>query len=161
MRLNDAIWGGLLLLFGVVLLVHVQSFPSIPGQDYGAAFFPGLIATGLAICGLLLIIKGVAAYRRERAAAAWIAADPWTRSPRHLVAFAIVIAVNVAYIVLVDSIGFVPLAIAYLAVLFWVFGVPPKWIVPVAIVVTLVIHYAFYKLLRVPLPWGVLQRFAW
>jgi putative tricarboxylic transport membrane protein len=25
----------------------------------------------------------------------------------------------------------------------------------------LVIHYAFYKLLRVPLPWGVLQGIAW
>ena len=32
---------------------------------------------------------------------------------------------------------------------------------PVAIVVTLVIHYAFYKLLQVPLPWGVLQGIAW
>ena len=32
---------------------------------------------------------------------------------------------------------------------------------PVALVMTLLIHYAFYKLLRVPLPWGVLQPFAW
>jgi hypothetical protein len=28
------------------------------------------------------------------------------------------------------------------------------------VVGTLVIWYAFYKLLRVPLPWGVLERFA-
>ena len=27
--------------------------------------------------------------------------------------------------------------------------------------VTLVIHYAFYKLLKVPLPWGVLKGFIW
>ena len=32
--------------------------------------------------------------------------------------------------------------------------------VPVAFIMALAIHYAFYKLLRVPLPWGVLQRFA-
>ena len=32
--------------------------------------------------------------------------------------------------------------------------------VSLAIVVTLVIQYAFYKLLRVPLPWGVLRAFA-
>ncbi len=49
----------------------------------------------------------------------------------------------------------------YLATLFGVFGVRSRWIVPLAIVVTLVIHYAFYKLLRVPLPWGILERFAW
>ena len=30
----------------------------------------------------------------------------------------------------------------------------------VLIVASLAIWYAFYKLLRVPLPWGVLQRFA-
>jgi putative tricarboxylic transport membrane protein len=26
---------------------------------------------------------------------------------------------------------------------------------------TLVIHTAFYKLLKVPLPWGLLERFVW
>jgi putative tricarboxylic transport membrane protein len=31
---------------------------------------------------------------------------------------------------------------------------------PVALIATLVIHFAFYKLLRVPLPWGVLEAFA-
>ena len=30
----------------------------------------------------------------------------------------------------------------------------------VAVIATLVIWYAFYKLLRVPLPWGVLTGFA-
>ena len=34
-------------------------------------------------------------------------------------------------------------------------------ILPVAIVTTLVIHAGFYKLLKVPLPWGVLQPIAW
>jgi putative tricarboxylic transport membrane protein len=31
----------------------------------------------------------------------------------------------------------------------------------IAVVATLVIHFAFYKLLRVPLPWGVLKNWAW
>jgi putative tricarboxylic transport membrane protein len=30
-----------------------------------------------------------------------------------------------------------------------------------AVVATLVVHFAFYKLLRVPLPWGLLTPFAW
>jgi putative tricarboxylic transport membrane protein len=30
----------------------------------------------------------------------------------------------------------------------------------VAIIATVVIHLAFYKVLRVPLPWGVLERWA-
>ena len=32
---------------------------------------------------------------------------------------------------------------------------------PVAFIVALVIDYAFYKVLKVPLPWGVLQGIAW
>jgi putative tricarboxylic transport membrane protein len=31
----------------------------------------------------------------------------------------------------------------------------------VALATTLAFHWAFYKLLRVPLPWGVLQGIAW
>jgi len=31
----------------------------------------------------------------------------------------------------------------------------------VAVIATLVVHFAFYKLLRVPLPWGVLTPWAW
>ena len=30
----------------------------------------------------------------------------------------------------------------------------------VAVVATVVIHLAFYKVLRIPLPWGVLERWA-
>ena len=30
----------------------------------------------------------------------------------------------------------------------------------VGVVATVIIHLAFYKLLRVPLPWGVLERWA-
>ena len=31
----------------------------------------------------------------------------------------------------------------------------------IALVATLAVHFMFYKLLRVPLPWGVLTPFAW
>jgi putative tricarboxylic transport membrane protein len=51
--------------------------------------------------------------------------------------------------------------VIYLAVLFAVFGVSPRWNLPIAIIVTLLIHYSFYKMLKVPLPWGVLTGVAW
>ena len=60
MKLNDAVWGALLLLLGAVLLVHVRSFPNIPGQQVGPALFPGILAAGLATCGALLVLKGLA-----------------------------------------------------------------------------------------------------
>ncbi len=49
----------------------------------------------------------------------------------------------------------------FLAVLFVAFKVNRRRIVPLAVVVTFSIHYAFYTLLRVPLPWGLLEGIAW
>jgi putative tricarboxylic transport membrane protein len=161
MKINDAIWGALLLLLSVAILIHIQSFPNIPGQKIGPSLFPGFIAVGLATCALALIATGLAARRGDGKHAAWIDAEPWMRSPRHIVALALVIGVNVFYILFVDVLGFVPTAVIYLAVLFAVFGVRTRWILPLALIVTLAIHYSFYKLLRVPLPWGLLERFAW
>ncbi len=161
MRLNDAVWGALLLLLAAAILVHVQSFGTIPGQQYGPAIFPGLIACGLAVCALLLIVNGLTARTREGAGVKWMTLAPWTRSRRHVFAFALTIGVNVFYILLVDTLGFIPTGVIYLAVLFAVFGVRLVWIVPIALVLTLAIHTAFYKLLKVPLPWGLLQKFIW
>ena len=43
----------------------------------------------------------------------------------------------------------------------WSYGVNFKVLVPVSILSAVLIHLAFYKLLTVPLPWGVLQPIAW
>jgi putative tricarboxylic transport membrane protein len=161
MKLNDAVWGALLILLSAAILTHIRNFPAIPGQNVGPALFPGIIAVALAVCALLLIAKGVAARRHGGERAHWIELEGWTAMRRYVIAFAATIGVNVFYIALVEKLGFIPTAVVYLGTLFAVFRVSPKWIVPLAIGVTLVIHYAFYKLLRVPLPWGVLERFAW
>jgi len=161
MKINDAIWGALLLLLSVAIFIHIQSFPNIPGQKIGPSLFPGCIAVGLGTCALLLIASGLAGRRRGGGPAPWIGSEPWMRSPRHIVALGVVVSVNVFYILLVDHLGFIPTGVIYLAALFAAFGVTGRWILPLALIVTLVIHYSFYKLLRVPLPWGLLERFAW
>jgi len=160
MKVNDAIWGALLLALAAAILVHIQGFPTIPGQKYGPALMPGVVAVSLAVCGALLIIKGLAV-RRTRESRHWVRFDEWITSSRHVVALALTIGVNVFYVLVVNQLGFILTGVIYLSVLFWVFGVRSRWIVPIALLVTLAIHYAFYKLLRVPLPWGILQGIAW
>ena len=66
----------------------------------------------------------------------------------------------IAYIVLADRVGFLIIGPLVLFALFIAYGVRPLTAIAVAIIVAFVIHYAFYKLLRVPLPWGVLTPFA-
>jgi putative tricarboxylic transport membrane protein len=106
-KLNDAVWGALLIFFSAAVLTHVQSFPSIPGQKVGPALFPGLLAVGLAVCAVVLIVKGLAARAKGGDRARWAELDGWTRSRRHVLAFGAVIGVNLFYILLVDRIGFI------------------------------------------------------
>jgi len=162
MKLDDSVWGVLFAVLGGAILWHVQGFPRIPGQNVGPALFPGLVATALLVCGALLIASGLAARRRAEAAAArWAEAPAWLRSPPQLLAFAVLVASNVFYLLVVDRLGFLLTAFLYLAALMWVLRVRLALVLPVALVMALLIHYAFYKLLRVPLPWGVLQGIAW
>jgi putative tricarboxylic transport membrane protein len=42
-----------------------------------------------------------------------------------------------------------------------VLRVPPGRAITIAVIATLLVHLAFYKLLRVPLPWGLLKGYAW
>ncbi len=156
MKINDALFGVLLVVLGAVVLVHVQAYPKIPGQQYGAALFPGLIAAGFVLCGALLVVNGI----RTRAGARWFTAGAWMQAPRQIVAFVALIAGVAAYIVLADTVGFLLLAPVLLIVWFVALGVRWTTAIMAALITTIAIWYSFYKLLRVPLPWGWLTPFA-
>ena len=161
MKLDDAVWGVLLAGLGGALLVHVQGFPTIPGQHVGAGLFPGLVGAGLTGCGLILLARALAARARLASRGGWIRLPDWTGSARHTAGFGVVIGVNLLYLLAVDRLGFVLTGIVYLAALMLVLRVRPLRAVVLAVVLTLAIHFCFYKLLRVPLPWGLLQSIAW
>ena len=174
MRLPDWLTGAVLLVLALVVLWHVQSFPEIPGQAYGAGVFPGLAATGLALASLALIAgslrrRATGETRRDSGGGALIpdpeavalhGDEPPLRG-RRLVALLLSVAAIAFYVVAAPALGFIVTGIVLLSVLMWAFGARPVLIVPVAVVATLLIHLAFYKLLKVPLPWGLLQPIAW
>ena len=156
MKLNDAVFGAILAIVGAVVLVHVQSFPTIPGQQYGPGLFPGTVAAGFVVCGVLLVVSGV----RNRATEPWFAAGEWMRSRPQLVAVVVVIGSVAAYILLAERVGFLIVAPLMLAACFLALRVRLRTAVVASLIATLVIWYAFYKLLRVPLPWGWLTPYA-
>lgn len=161
MHRRDAPIGASFLLLAFAVLWHIRDFPSAPGQPHGPALFPGLIATGLALCSALLMLQ------------AWRAADgrgassvaPETGIPGpgagRWFAFALTVGALVCYALLVERLGFLPTAFVLLGGLLWAYGVRRSLIAPIALVAALGIHTAFYKLLKVPLPWGLLSGLAW
>ena len=157
MKINDAIFGLVLAVLGGLVLFTVQSYPKIPGQQVGPALFPGLIAAGILVCGLILVVRGW----RERKAAPWVTPGDWVRSPRHVAGFVLLVASVVFYIVAAEKLGFLLSAVLILTAMFYVLRVPLGRSLLVAVVASLVIHFMFYKLLRVPLPWGILVNHSW
>jgi putative tricarboxylic transport membrane protein len=156
MKINDAVFGAVFLLLGVVVLVHVQAFPRIPGQQVGPGLFPGMVAAGLAICGAILIFTGV----RDRAQQPWYETADWMRSGRHFISFATIVGGVAAYVLFANTVGFLIVAPILLWIWFTVLAVRRLPAAAFAVVATVLIWYAFYKLLRVPLPWGLLTGFA-
>jgi putative tricarboxylic transport membrane protein len=86
---------------------------------------------------------------------------PAARVPSRILAILLTAGSILFYIAAAGYLGFVITGILLLSVLMWSYGVRPRLILPVAVVATLVIHFLFYRMLSVPLPWGLLQPIAW
>jgi putative tricarboxylic transport membrane protein len=157
MKIHDTLFGLFFLALGTLVLFAVKGFPNIPGQPVGPALFPSLIATGLCITGAMLVFKGL----RNKTPTAWFAWEDWIHSPRHVVALCVLLASVIFYIAFANSLGFLPTSFIMLVALFKALQVNRRRTLTVAVIATLVVHFAFYKLLRVPLPWGVLTPWAW
>jgi putative tricarboxylic transport membrane protein len=152
MKLNDAVFGAVFLALSLLVLWSIQGYPRIPGQNIGPAAFPGVVAAILAGCSVLLIAQGV----RTRDGAPWAERGAWTREPRQLIGFAVTVAGLLLYVLASEKLGFLITGIVMLVSLMLALRVKPGMALLVSVVSTLAIHIAFYKGLRVPLPWGVL-----
>lgn len=126
----------------------------MPGQKFGPAWFPGLIAIGLAVTGALLVRAGL------RTRAPLVALPGWIHRPHPRKAVAAVLIGLLSYILLADRLGFHLVGFVLLAFWMRVLGASWRLALPVALIATVAIHLAFYRILRVPLPWGLLERFA-
>jgi len=152
LKVNDALSGAALAALGGIVLWHIQGFPAMPGQKFGPAWFPGVVAAGLVACGVALML------RAERGP--WLVLPPWTRRARPLAGVATVIGGLAFYVLAADRLGFHLAGLALLTLWCRVLGAGWRASLAVSVVATLAIHLSFYKLLRVPLPWGVFERFA-
>jgi len=158
MRFNDAVLGLVLLVFSTAITVIAQtSFPELPGQQFGPAFFPTIIGVVLFGCGVVLTVQGIAKWKTVPL----IRLGEWAQMPRHIGNVVLVFVALIVYILFTDTVGFIPVSFLILAVMMNRFGARPWTSVGIALLATLVIHTAFYKFLLVPLPWGILEPLEW
>lgn len=154
MRFNDAVVGAVFLLIAVAMIAMTSAFTAFPGQQYGPSLFPRILGAGIIGCSALLILRGV----RERAMGGrWLALDSWTGEPRRIASFALMLGAMAFYVFASEPLGFIPCAFLIQFVLFLWFGVRPLTAIVVAVVMTLLVHWFFASLMRVPLPRGILD----
>ena len=159
MKVNDAISGIFFILLGLLVFYLTRDFPIMPGQKYGAALFPRLVGSCMGIGGAALIFRGF----RMRDEVPWVTVLDWISSPRHLVSFFLVVGALIFYILISDTLGFIPTAtICLMVLLVWLRGAS-TWLSSalISILTTLVIQQFFGEFLRVPLPWGIVPIFGW
>jgi len=79
------------------------------------------------------------------------------REPWRLGSFLLMLGLLLLYILASETVGFIPIALVFLGALFLWLGVRPVMAIVTAVAATLVIHWFFSTLLRVPLPRGWLN----
>lgn len=144
-------WVGLALaLLAAAVLWSSRAFPVVPGQKLGAGLLPGIVGVGLLVCGVALVLRSL---RRGADAA------PDMREPERWGVALLIVGVVLGYVLLADRLGFLLVVPVALALVFRALRVAWMPALLWALAGTAVVHVAFYKLLRVPLPWGVLRPF--
>ncbi|MBL8340561.1 MAG: tripartite tricarboxylate transporter TctB family protein [Rubrivivax sp.] len=145
-----------LSLLAAAVLWSARAFPAVPGQKVGAGFLPMLVGAGLLACGVALVWR---ALRPRLDGGAASEATGSARPAEHYGSAAVLVAVVAGYLLLAERLGFLIVAPLGLVAMLRAFRV--GWLPSLGWAVggTLLVHLAFYKLLRVPLPWGVLRPF--
>lgn len=152
MKIGDVSFGVFFLLSALFIFVYsIATFPVVPGAQFGPEFFPCLVSVLMGLSGIVLIVRGIAA--RD-----WVFdCSTWRGEARKVAAAVVMIGGILTYIVFLDALGFVLLAVANSTILMVVLGnrLLPSLLVSAA--VTAVAYLVFTRLLYVPLPGGLFE----
>lgn len=148
----DILFGILFALFGGWIFLQAMTFPNLKGGYPGPGLFPQLLGILLVLTGLGLALN--AALERAFPQPRTLFRPPYREKINALL---VVLAV-IAYILFVDTLGFIPMGLVITIGLMLRTGVSLRWSLVVGIGVTIVIYILFNRILHVPLPSGILLK---
>lgn len=165
MQISDRVTGLFLVGLGGLAAYGGWRLPPFPGQEMGPEVFPMVVGISVALCGAL-IASGVGRSYEDEAEAdlaritAEAEAESGTPAVRHgrwwELRALIPPALLLFYYFVVNRLGFLPTAAVMVLIASLALGARPRLAVPLAILAPLAVNLIFLKLLRVPLPSGML-----
>ena len=158
MRLPDQVTGLFLVGLGTAAAYGGWLLPPVPGQPVGPNVFPLVIGSGLALCGLAITFGIGRTFEEEEEIIPLEAgqAQPPTGKLYGLRAL-LPPALLLFYVTAADRLGFIVTAALIVFVTSSALGARWKLSLPLAVLAPIAIHLIFSKLLRVPLPAGLLS----
>ncbi len=152
MRVSDVYTGLGSILLGVIIYVLTINFPALEkGGWIGPALFPRILAILFVFFGTILMVQEVV--RRSHTPSA-PTHQRWLTNPT--INALCVIAAIIFYILVSELLGFIITAFIILTLLMLKLEVKIMVCIPASLVLVAGIYYLFAKMLRVPLPWGIL-----
>jgi putative tricarboxylic transport membrane protein len=157
MRLPDRVTGLFLVGLGAAAAYGGWQLPPVPGQPVGPNVFPLVIGTGLALCGLAIAFGIGRSFEEEEHLIPVEGGQP-TPPTGKLYGLRVLLppALLLLYVAVAERLGFILTAAMIVYVTSTALGARWKVALPLALLAPIGIHLIFSKLLRVPLPPGVL-----
>jgi len=151
MKISDTVVGAGFVGAGALIVAATLNYPSLDGGHPGPALFPRILGTLMVALGAALAVQGA----RARDATQVV---EWRRLHRNTgVGNALFVLVGVlAYLGLVEWLGFLITGTLLLFLMMWRLRVPSLRALVVAIGFIAIVYFLFVKVLRVPLPLGLL-----
>ena len=172
MKVSDRVTGAILVALGAASYYGGSLLPPVPGQQVGPNVFPMVIGAALVVCGVLIIAGVGRTFEEEEkivtSATGEVADSDALEPPRGPVetflrgGWKVLVppAALFFYYFASERLGFWITAMLMVFALAWSQGAKIRHAVALAIVAPALVHLTFYKLLRVPLPEGLLK-FPW
>lgn len=157
MRLSDRVTGLFLVGLGAAAAYGGWRLPPVPGQPVGPNVFPLVIGIGLALCGLAIAFGIGHSFVEEEEIVPYEGGEaPAPRGKLYGLRALLPPALLLFYVAVADRVGFILTAGIIVFVTATALGARWKLALPLTVLAPIAIHLIFSKLLRVPLPIGLL-----
>jgi putative tricarboxylic transport membrane protein len=157
MRIPDRVSGLFLVGLGAAAAYGGWQLPPVPGQPVGPNVFPLVIGLGLALCGLAIAFGIGHSFEEEEEIIPFEGGEaPAPRGKLYGLRALLPPALLLFYVAVADRVGFILTAAIIVFVTATALGARWRLALPLTVLAPIVIHLIFSKLLRVPLPIGLL-----
>ncbi len=150
LRSADMMTGALTMVIGMVTLVASRSIKAMAGESLDPRTLPAIVGWAMVLCGAGIMHTGWR-YHGDPVPVHW----PDRQGQRRLMATA---ALLLAYVVLIEPIGFPIITAAFVAAHSWYLGRYRPWVTILAGSATgVIVYYVFMEFLELTFPLGLLE----